>query len=527
MASLGLTNVPGYFCFSVSNIFALLRKIINSFYDDFIGHSKGKNQREGFGQHIKDLRLILQRCKDNNIFLNFLKSIFFQPDIEVLGYRVAENKQMLPLALSGKLDALQPPTSSKDIQRFLGLVGFYRTYVRGFASIAAPLIEAQTNKLFVWTAECQQSFNTLRKLASEDPYLRAPVGPGHVNYVALVVTADASDVAIGAVLSQKAWSGGTIGLGALMDHPCGYLSKQLSVSQRNYSTFDRELLAIMFALQKWRQLLVVAAFKIITDHLPLVYIMTTKFLTGRIARQVVELMNFNFTIEHRPGVDNTNADALSRLVFLPEEASLVIAMIMGQEVEFKENYFGRAGSVQDQKEQLTELWCIALRGVDPETLPDNRPVQALRCTQNSVLMVTRQHLHVQDQGVPGKRLDKIVKSGLGSANYNQGDQRPPPSAEPLRSDVPSNSHDNIRRGQRPPSAEPLRSDVPSNSLDNTRGGQRPPNAEPLRCQLFPATVLTIHGGARDHHLPSRSGHLFPATVLTIHGGARDHHLPSR
>ena len=155
LASLGLTNVPGYFCFSVSNIFVLLRKIINSFYDDFIGHSKGKNQREGLGQHIKDLRLILQRCKDNNIFLNFLKSIFFQPNIEVLGYRVAENKQMLPLALSGKLDALQPPRSSKDIQRFLGLVGFYRTYVRGFATIASPLIEAQTNKLFVWTAECQ------------------------------------------------------------------------------------------------------------------------------------------------------------------------------------------------------------------------------------------------------------------------------------------------------------------------------------------------------------------------------------
>ena len=58
-------------------------------------------------------------------------------------------------------------------------------------------------------------------MASEDPYLRAPVVPGHENYVALVVTADASDVAIGAVLSQKAWSGGMIETGALMDHPCG------------------------------------------------------------------------------------------------------------------------------------------------------------------------------------------------------------------------------------------------------------------------------------------------------------------
>ena len=88
-----------------------------------------------------------------------------------------------------------------------------------------------------------------------------------------------------------------------------------------------------------------AIFTITTDHLPLVYIMKTKFLTGRIARQVVELMNFNFTIIHRPGVENTNADALSRLSFMPEEASLVIAMIMGHEVEFTEDYCGCAGAI--------------------------------------------------------------------------------------------------------------------------------------------------------------------------------------
>ena len=82
------------------------------------------------------------------------------------------------------------------------------------------------------------------------------------------------------------------------------MSKLLSAAQQNYSTFDHELLTIMFALQKWRQLLVASIFTIITDHLPLVYIMKTKFLTGRIARQVVELMNFNFKIEHRPGVEN-------------------------------------------------------------------------------------------------------------------------------------------------------------------------------------------------------------------------------
>ena len=158
----------------------------------------------------------------------------------------------------------------------MGLVGFYRTYVKDFAKIAAPLIAAQFTKPFVWTSECQSAFIKLRSIASEEPYLRAPVRPGHVNYIPLVVTSDASDLAIGAVLSQKAWSGGEIGLGVIMDHPRGYLSKMLSAAQKNYSTFDHKLLTIMFALQKWRQLLVASIFTIITDNLPLVYIMKTK-----------------------------------------------------------------------------------------------------------------------------------------------------------------------------------------------------------------------------------------------------------
>ena len=90
----------------------------------------------------------------------------------------------------------------------------------------------------------------------------------------------------------------------------------------------------------------------------------------------------------------------------------MVAMILGHEVEFTEDYFG---SVQGQEEQLTNLWCIALLGVDPATLPENRPEQTLRCTNNSVLMITRRHLNVQDQGVPGNRLGKVAKSSIGEA----------------------------------------------------------------------------------------------------------------
>ena len=115
VAGLGMKNVPSYFLYGISNIFSDQRKIVNSFFDDFIGHSKGKDQKDAIGNHIKDARIIFQRCKNNNIFLNLGKSIFFQPSVEVLGYRVSESKQMLPLALNGKLNGILPPKSGKDI----------------------------------------------------------------------------------------------------------------------------------------------------------------------------------------------------------------------------------------------------------------------------------------------------------------------------------------------------------------------------------------------------------------------------
>ena len=116
--------------------------------------------------------------------MNLGKSIFFQPSVEVLGYRVSESKQMLPLALNGKLNGILPLKSGKDIQCFLGLMGFYRTYVKDFAKVAAPLMEAQTEKPFVWSA-AQNAFLILRGIASEEPYLRSPVRPGHENYIPL------------------------------------------------------------------------------------------------------------------------------------------------------------------------------------------------------------------------------------------------------------------------------------------------------------------------------------------------------
>ena len=82
VAGLGMKNVPSYFLYGISNIFSDQRKIVNSFFDDFIGHSKGKDQKDAIGNHIKDARIIFQRCKNNNIFLNLGKSIFFQPSVD-------------------------------------------------------------------------------------------------------------------------------------------------------------------------------------------------------------------------------------------------------------------------------------------------------------------------------------------------------------------------------------------------------------------------------------------------------------
>ena len=388
VSGLGMKNVPAFFNFAIANIFIDLRRKVRTFFDDFIAHSPGIRWKESVSNHIGDLTIVFKRCRENNIILNLKKSDLFQPEIGALGFRLAENSILLPLSITGSLERLQTPKSGKEVSAFVGWAGYYRTFIKDFSDIVAPLNRLTLARaVFAWTEDCQRAFISLRNALGSNPILRNPVKADHPDFQPLTVETDASDWALGAVLGQA-----SIIEGKLVDHACAYLSRQLSAPERNYSTGDRELLAVVYAVEKWRFVLLEHHFTIITDHKALIYLMTQKQLSGRLARQAMMLQGYNFSIGHRPGAQHANADGLSRLRFSPEESSVIMAVILGISVE-----------TSGVPLSLQECWL----DVAAVALPENRPAQALRETGNSVLVFTVSQIGV-DEGIPGQRLSRNI-----------------------------------------------------------------------------------------------------------------------
>ena len=188
------------------------------------------------------------------------------------------------------------PKSKGQLRSFLGLVGYDAKFVPRFAEKAAPLFKLlRKDRRYEWTPELETVFEELKKAATTETRCLTIPKPNEKFTVAV----DASDIGIGAVLSQPS---GVI----------EYASRLLTNAERKYSTTEKECLAIVWALDKWRTYLIADTFHIQTDHKPLTWLMTTRDPRGRLARWAYRLQEFTFTIEHVRGEDNGIPDMLSR-----------------------------------------------------------------------------------------------------------------------------------------------------------------------------------------------------------------------
>jgi len=179
------------------------------------------------------------------------------------------------------------------------LAGYYRRFIKGFSKIAKPLTNLLKKEIdFNWGDKEQECFNILKNTLCEEPVLQYPdfTKP-------FLLTTDASGTAIGAILSQ-----GQVG----KDHPISYASRVLNDAEKNYSTIEKELLAIVYAVQHFRPYLYGKKFLLITDHKPLTWLHKLKDPTSRLARWRIKLAEYDYEIVYKPGKINANADALSR-----------------------------------------------------------------------------------------------------------------------------------------------------------------------------------------------------------------------
>lgn len=275
------------------------------YLDDVIIHTKTEET------HNEILWKIFELFKTHNLQLKISKCVFFAKQFDYLGHVITKDGIK---ANPKKLEAIKNfpiPKNVKKIQSFLGLCSYFRRYVRNFAQIAKPLSMLLKNEQpFIWSPLQQKSFDDLKQALIDQVVLSFP----DFNQL-FYVTTDASDVAIGAMLSQGELPN---------DRPISFYSKVLNETQKRYSTIEKELLAIVEAIKAFRVYLYGRFFVLITDHRPLCYLFNMKDCGSRLFRQKIELQDYNFKIIYRAGAQNHVADALSRLEPLTIEEILEI-----------------------------------------------------------------------------------------------------------------------------------------------------------------------------------------------------------
>ena len=251
--------------------------------------------------HIIHLNQVIRSLNNVNLRLRLEKCEIGMQKLLILGHVVTGHSiSPDPFKLSTLL-TLPAPRTGKQLESFLGFTNYLRSFVPLYAQIAAPLEKHRKVKELgpVWSVECDISFNKLKEVLSCAPVLM-PADPDKP----LLVATDASLYAVGAVLYQETSQG--------LQY-VSFASKSLSPAQINYSATKRELLAIVFALSKFRHWLYGARFTLFTDHSALIFLLDGKHENRMLNAWADILLEFDFSIVHRPGIANVLPDALSRV----------------------------------------------------------------------------------------------------------------------------------------------------------------------------------------------------------------------
>ena len=220
---------------------------------------------------------------ENNLVLNWEKCHFMVKQGIVLGHIISSKGIEVDNAKVEVIRDLPPPRTVRDIRSFLGHAGFYRRFIKDFSKISRPLcLLLQKDKDFVFDEKCLEAFETLKEALTSTPMIAPPVWD-----LPFEVMCDASDYAVGIILGQKVDKD---------PHVIYYLSRTLNDAQLNYSTTEKELLAVIFALEKFRQYLVGAKVVVYSDHAALQYLLKNKDAKPRLIRWVLLLQEFNLEI---------------------------------------------------------------------------------------------------------------------------------------------------------------------------------------------------------------------------------------
>ncbi|XP_062075961.1 uncharacterized protein LOC133780099 [Humulus lupulus] len=286
----GLTNAPATFCTLMNKVFQdYLDKFIVVYLDDIVIYSNT------LGEHLDHLKLAFALLRENQLFVKREKCTFASNEVMFLGHRIRDGLLMMDGAKVVAIQDWEPPKKVPELRSFLGLVNYYRWFIKSYSSRAAKLTDMlKKNKPWEWDAACQSAFDDLKDAVAVEPLLVLPdcAKPFEVH-------TDASDFAIGGVLMQD-------------NRPVAFESRKLNETERWYTVQEKEMTAVVHCLRVWRHYLLGSFFVVMTDNIATSYFQTQKKLSPKQARWQDFLAEFHYSLEYRPGKVNVVADALSR-----------------------------------------------------------------------------------------------------------------------------------------------------------------------------------------------------------------------
>ena len=290
----GLHSAPILFSRLMSEVLGDLRNVF-VYLDDFIVFSENEYE------HMKTLKIVLERFKMAGLKIKVRKCQFLKDELDYLGHTI--NKDGIKMQ-QGKIRSIldyPPPVNVKGIRRFIGMIGYYRPFIKNFSTIAAPLTDLlKQDKDFVWGTEQQGAFEQLRGKLIENPILVYPDFSKD-----FYLATDASGTGLGAVLLQKHRTRMRV---------ISYGSRVLNETEKRYSTTERECLALVWGLKKYKHLILGYKVHVLTDHKPLLDLFKKReFINNsKFNRWFLSVLEFNPEIKYIPGSSNTLADGLSR-----------------------------------------------------------------------------------------------------------------------------------------------------------------------------------------------------------------------
>lgn len=306
----GLTNAPATFQALMNQVLApFLRKFVLVFFDDILIYSKTQSE------HLEHIKLVMQALSANQLVVRLKKCEFGLDRVSYLGHIISSEGVSTDPKKISDIKNRKPPKNVTEVREFLGMAGYYRRFIKGYGVICRPLHDLLKKDGFKWGDTQQEAFELLKEKMCNSPVLALPDFSQP-----FVIETDACGIGIGAVLMQKG-------------RPLAYFSKALGPKAAAQSVYEKEAIAILEALKKWRHYILGGSLIIKTDQQSLKFMMSQRLVEGIQHKLLLKLMEFDYVIEYKSGKENLVADALSRSPNLKEEQCLPITAVVPEWVQ--------------------------------------------------------------------------------------------------------------------------------------------------------------------------------------------------